>query len=537
MVRRSLPSLVLMWCCVAPLPAAATADLGAYARARVAAADGAVVPAASDYARALAADPADLDVAEQAWRAAIKAGDDALVDRALTVLDRAGRLPPEATPMLVAAAARAHDMPAARRALARMRATRLGVLVPALEAWAAQESGDDPFAALATPPTDAVSRRLAEETRGLLSLARGDADAGLATMRLMLGDEAAGQDNRIAAARLLVGRGDIARARALLTGTAPAIVALRERLADPASAAREGRAPSLAFGVALLFTRIADDLSSGEPGILSFVFPQSAVRADPRAEGARLLLAQALAEDGAVDRALAVLDGIPRDSVRAKVVQVTRAQLLSEAGRKDEALVIATRLANAPDATVADVQRLAGSYVTLDRPAEAVPLYARALDMAGAAADWSDWLQYGAALDRAGRWGEARAALEHALSLAPGEPLVLNYLGYALVEHGERLSEARAMLEKASRLKPDEAAITDSLGWALYRGGDVAGALPLIERAAAADPANAEIAEHLGDIYWATGRRFEARYAWTAAGQTADPAQAARLAGKIAGGL
>ncbi len=62
-------------------------------------------------------------------------------------------------------------------------------------------------------------------------------------------------------------------------------------------------------------------------------------------------------------------------------------------------------------------------------------------------------------------------------------------------------------------------------------------ALPLIERAAAAEPANAEIAEHLGDVYWSAGRRYEARYAWTAARQLAEAEDAGRLAGKIANGL
>ena len=45
-----------------------------------------------------------------------------------------------------------------------------------------------------------------------------------------------------------------------------------------------------------------------------------------------------------------------------------------------------------------------------------------------------------------------------------------------------------------------------------YLTGDAARALPMLEKAAAkkSDP---EINEHLGDVYWALGRRIDARYA------------------------
>ena len=50
-----------------------------------------------------------------------------------------------------------------------------------------------------------------------------------------------------------------------------------------------------------------------------------------------------------------------------------------------------------------------------------------------------------------------------------------------------------------------------------------------------AEPANSEINDHLGDLYWALGRRYEARYAWRAAALTADDTEQAKLAAKIAG--
>ena len=56
------------------------------------------------------------------------------------------------------------------------------------------------------------------------------------------------------------------------------------------------------------------------------------------------------------------------------------------------------------------------------------------------------------------------------------------------------------------------------------------------ERAAEGEPANAVIAEHLGDVYWALGRRWEARYAWSGAAGVAGTADQSRLAAKIADG-
>ncbi len=154
----------------------------------------------------------------------------------------------------------------------------------------------------------------------------------------------------------------------------------------------------------------------------------------------------------------------------------------------------------------------------------------------GQGADWTLYLQRGAALDQSGDWTGALPMLRRAVELAPQEPVALNYLGYAQVDHGENVAEATRMLERAHALAPKDPAIADSLGWARYRAGNLTAALPLIEGAARQAPDDVEINEHLGDVYWATGRRVEARYAWAAASVAADGADAQRLASKLADG-
>ena len=190
----------------------------------------------------------------------------------------------------------------------------------------------------------------------------------------------------------------------------------------------------------------------------------------------------------------------------------------------------------APGATASDARQLGMLLSNTGDNAGAATAFALALKREGRDADWTYHLQLGGALEQAGRWPEGRAELKRALLLAPDEPLVLNYLGYADIEHGEDVGAALKLLERAHTLAPDNGSITDSLGWALFQSGDTQRALPLLEEAAVAEPANATISEHLGDAYWAVGRRYEARYAWSAAKVSADGADAARLTHKIADG-
>jgi Flp pilus assembly protein TadD len=141
------------------------------------------------------------------------------------------------------------------------------------------------------------------------------------------------------------------------------------------------------------------------------------------------------------------------------------------------------------------------------------------------------------ALEDANRWPESRQALGAALALAPNEPLILNFLGYAKLERGEDLDAAEAMIRKASELDPENASITDSLGWALFKRGRTKEAVDILTRAAKGDPAQAEIHEHLGDALYKLGNRYEARYAWQAALVTADDDIAGRVKAKIDTGL
>ncbi|TXC72833.1 tetratricopeptide repeat protein [Sphingomonas ginsenosidivorax] len=511
---------------LAPTPAwADPGDLSAYVKARAADADGAVDLAAANYARALAAAPSNPGIAIRAYREALEAGDVALATRAATALDTAGVAPSDAALLPLAVAARRGDAKAADAAIARLATGPLAVLVPALTGWTVFVRGGDPAAALGAAPKDLVATRFATETRALLLIARGRYDAGIAALSP---DLRMPNDLRVAAAQLLFGQRQDAAARTLLDGRDPTFVALRE--GAPAK-------PTLGFGVSRLLVRVASDLAGGTPTPLSIALTQAALTADPSCDRARILLADALGKGGAVARALAVLDGVDPDSPFAGAAAAERVVVLTTAGRDADALAVAAARADRAEADAYDWQRYADLLVNSDRAADAVPYYRRVIDTGEQGDGWAAWLQYGGALDQAGRWPEAREALAKAVARGPNEPIALNYLGFARVEHGEDVAGSTRLLAHAATLDPDNASITDSLGWAYHLGGNTVRALPLLERAAIAEPTNTEIGEHLGDAYWTLGRRYEARYAWRAAQVTATGDGVTRLATKIADGL
>lgn len=522
------PRLLLPFLLALPTSALATpGNLSAYLRARAADADGRSEAAAHDYAAALAAAPDNVLIAIRAYREGLDVGDLPLADRAAATLARAGVSPGDAALQTLAVAARANDAGAARAALADLARGPLAPLVPALAALVEFANGRDPFPALDAAAADPVSRRVAAETRALLLIERGHADEGLAAVEALTGPTNGNAELRFDAAQALSGQGRVDQARALLAGDDPVLARLHQTLG-------RGVRPSLGHDVSRFYTRLAVAIAGGEPSPLVVALARAALRADPGNDRARVLLADELTRHGAYSRALELLDAVDASGPYAGVARTSRVSVLAVSGDAAAVLAAARLLATRADATPYDIQRYGEQLLPAGRADEAAAQYRRVVDTSPRAYDV--WLQYGGALDQAHRWPEARAALERAVALAPDEPLALNYLGYARIEHREAVAASEAMLERASRLRPDDASITDSLGWAYVRRGQLARALPLLERAAEGEPTNEVIAEHLGDAYWATGRRYEARYAWRAAALVADAGDAPRLAGKIARG-
>lgn len=152
--------------------------------------------------------------------------------------------------------------------------------------------------------------------------------------------------------------------------------------------------------------------------------------------------------------------------------------------------------------------------------------------------NWTVFYYRGIARERIKQWDQAEPDFRKALELEPDQPMVLNYLGYSMVDKKINLTEAIAMVRKAVELKPNDGYIVDSLGWAHFRLGEYDDAVKQLERAVELKPADPVIADHLGDAYWRVGRQLEARFQWQhAKDNKPEPEDLARIEKKLKEGL
>ena len=319
----------------------------------------------------------------------------------------------------------------------------------------------------------------------------------------------------------------------------PAMKALRDRLVagellpfDIARNATEGEAEAfLSLGTALsgdaedeiplIYTRIAD-----------YLHPDNA--------DAVLLSGDILTRQQQYDLANQTFNRISGDSPAFVQAELGRADALSRAGKTDAALEVMQQLAKSqPDATLVLVT-LGDMLRSTERYAEAVVAYDRAIAQLGEPRQ-THWVVYytrGIAHERTGNMDQAEADMRLALKLNPDQPQVLNYLGYSFVDAGRNLDEALTMIQKAVTAMPDDGYIVDSLAWALYRLGRTAEAVAPMEHAVELEAVDPILNDHLGDVYWAVGRKLEAEFQWhRALSFKPDAKDEVRIRRKLAVGL
>ena len=515
------------------------ARFGTYLEARVAADAGADERASRRFAALLAAEPGSMLIAQRALEHGMAAGDWPLALQAARRLDKAGKLPPLRRILLAAEALRTRDWAGVQRETDKIEREKIiSLMVPMLRAWRAygMRSGD-PAAALAAMDAGPTSG-YAVEHRALLELAsgRGDGAAFLAF------DPASGlraQHLRLVAAAEFAARRDKAKALALVAGDQPALVAARQLI--EAGRPLPARIDTAAEGFAEFLSRVAIDFSQQQLGREGVILARLASHLAPQSTQPVMIAAELMAErePAAAARLLQLVGDASPFAQGAREIRLAH---LARSGQAPAALREVTARTSGGSRDPADWIQLGNLHADADRHAEAARAFTRAHELWKAGrypgiSEWSLWLMRGGALEQGGKWPEARAALREAYRLAPTEPLVLNYLGYAQLDRGEELEASERLIREALRRAPDSAAITDSLGWALYKSGRVDEAIPVLERAARGEPADVEINEHLGDAYYSAARRIDARFAWRAALTHAEGEAAERLRGKIERGL
>lgn len=527
-------------------PAAANAPskrdpASAYVTARAASISGNHARAAEIYA-SLAARSADDNLRQRAISEAISAGDMPL---ALRLIRQSPKAPTSINSklLLVTEALRSRREAEAIRLLgSESGGPDLGFWAPLVEAWGAAERKDAgaAIAALArVPKTSAFSPFVDEQSAFILMklgrteeadpyARRAIASAGPREFRL-----------RLALAQGFRAANDEQRAHAMIDGLSGDMAELRAALQQNRLASLAVDSAAKAFSDQLL--ALALELRRSERAIGSPVnIAQIARYAAPGNAAAAILFGKLAAEEGRLADSLAAFRSVPVDDPLKSEAVDSEARALLEADRFEEALALARSAAGRSGATAEDLARLGDVLGQMKRHDEAEKAYAQAIALASSAPNpriWPLLLLRASELQAADRWPEAKATLQRAIAVAPEEPLVLNFLGYAQLERGEDLDAAEALIRKASALDPDNASITDSLGWALFKRGRYDEAIDILQQAAVSDPTQYEIQEHLGDALYTVGRRFEARFAWEAALATADEENATRIKAKIAAGL
>jgi len=223
---------------------------------------------------------------------------------------------------------------------------------------------------------------------------------------------------------------------------------------------------------------------------------------------AYLLLAQASEQQqdfAGAERWLARVD----NPQRALEVQARRASLLARQGKIKEARELIRKV---PEQSPGDARAkyLAETELLRDRK-----MYAEAIQVMAQASktfpDDTDLLYEQAMLnEKLDRVDEMEHLLRRVIALKPDHQHAYNALGYSLAERKIRLPEARALIQKALELSPGEPSITDSMGWVEYRLGNREEAIRLLRGAYQARP-DPEIAAHLGEVLWSVGQTEEAR--------------------------
>lgn len=314
-------------------------------------------------------------------------------------------------------------------------------------------------------------------------------------------------------------------------------VAARQAPPRQVANAQQGAAEVL-YGLASAGNRQGDEAAA-------LLYLRLAIYLDPNHDLAILTLGDILERARQPEDAVAVYEKMPTSSPLRANAEIQAGLALENLGKPDEAVKhLNALIAERPD-DVDALSALGNIYRSRKLFQEAADTYDKAIAKIASPgrANWDLFYFRGIARERIKRWPEAEADLRKALELLP-EPLgreralVLNYLGYSLVDQHLKLDEALDMLRRAVELRPRDGYITDSLGWAYYRLGRYAEATRDLERAMELRPSDPVINDHLGDVYWKTGRKLEAGFQWNHARDlNPEPEDLVKIKRKIERGM
>ncbi len=212
----------------------------------------------------------------------------------------------------------------------------------------------------------------------------------------------------------------------------------------------------------------------------------------------RMELADTLAADSLVERALA--DSLARSDDWSRA-----ARTYLGLGRNDAAIRLLTpsyaRFAS--DSEVPFLLGLAHWGAGMESSAEQYIRRSLSLNDDNA---WA-WSALAQIYDHSGRYKAGDAAYQRAIDLAPQDPMHLNNYAFALADRSARLDTALALAERALDAEPENEIFLDTVGWIYFKLKDYERALHYIRRSVDIGGADADVIEHLGDVYSALGQK------------------------------
>ena len=291
---------------------------------------------------------------------------------------------------------------------------------------------------------------------------------------------------------------------------------LRMQVEDHPNAYSIEESLSLEAGIAYAFYAIADILKDDADPNTALLYVRLAQYLNENSQKAILLAADLLEQMGQYDLAVEEYAKISPSSSYFLSSELGRVGALRDGGKTEAALEVLYYLSR-EFSGIGIVHNSLGDFLRREeRYSEAKIAYDRAVDIyrENNNVSWVVLYARGITHERLQEWDKAESDFRNALTINPDQANVLNYLGYSLIDRGEKLDEAMTMIEKAVSLQPESGYIVDSLAWGLFKLGQYETAIPHMEKAAELMPVDPIVTDHLGDLYWAVGRQLEAKFQW-----------------------
>jgi tetratricopeptide (TPR) repeat protein len=533
-----------------PLPRLAMLDgtslLGSYLAGHLARSARDSENAALYYKRALAKDPNNQDILDDAFQLELAAGG---FDAARGLAQRLAKRRGDNTIALIFLGLDAYKRKDYARASSYFKTAEQGAsaeepTIKLARAWVSVAEGhaDKAIAALQTPGKAAWATHFETVQRAFMADVAKKKAVALEAYRAVYDKKPPNTRIAEAFARHLAVWGDRERAQSILTESGADATPLGKVLmAD----LKSGKTPKLMVsnaeeGLAESFLGIGQVLASNNGVDAAQIYLRLALFLNPNSDIAKLELAELYGNIEQYDKAISVMDGIHEASAFSLISQIRKAIYLNALQKPDDAVALLTKILDKHPKDEQILQTLASIESARKKYDAAIPYYNRAIALIETPEkkNWNLFYARAIAYERTKQWDKAEPDFKKALDLDPEQGAVLNYLGYSWLDQNMNIPEAFDLIKKAVKLRPNDGYIIDSLGWGYFIQKDYEQAVKQLDKAVELRPEDPTLNDHLGDVYWRLGRKLEAKFQWTQAlTLSPEPEDAAKIKKKLEVGL